>query len=206
MAQLTGVVVQSGREIEYEGVRYVQTEGQAQLGDIVRCDNSSSLADVSEGEHYLVEVNEGDVVGFLDDVGDSEGLNGELDYNIGYLSDKFTVFCRVEPAPQSPTEIRTLIESKRAELAELEAQLSEMETIGINDYARLTRRSYGGGPNGGEIVRVTHIDDSDVPYKFRLIIGDTPGWAYKDGVVKISASEAKAALLAQVEEAFESAE
>lgn len=186
MASLNGVRVLNDREIEYGGVRYMKTEGPEQTGDIVRNDVDYSF--MPEGAYYLV----------------NERLNIVVDDGdvFDYDCEENTLFRRIESAPQtpqSPAEIRAAIEKKRAEIAELEEQLEIRE----DDYVRVVGRSYNGDFTEDDIAQVTHLDESDsvYPYKIRAIIGNMTDWARAD-VVKITPAEAKAALIAQIEGAF----
>lgn len=207
MAKLDGVKTISDREIEYGGVRYVMTEGPAQLSDIVRSE-TFDRSGVEYGDYFLVDVSRWRFVGFVDDDGDTRGIDedgtGLFDYEID--GSEITPFRRVESAPQSPqspAEIRALIEQKRAEIAELEAQLEIRE----DDYVRVVGRSYSEEFTEGDIAQVTLLDESDDihPYKIRAVIGGMVDWARESAVVKITPAEAKAALIAQIEEAFLSA-
>lgn len=201
MAKLTGVKTLNDREIEYGGERYVKTEGPVQLGDIVRCD--IQLTDVTVGAYYPVEVERDGVVGFSDDVGELEGLNGYLDYDISIWASKFTVFRREENAPQSPVEIRALIEQKRAELADLEALIAPS----VGDFVRVVDGYDADEFEPGEIAKVSRVDKSDdsLPYEIGGIFADKSEWVSADAVEKITPAEAKAALIAQVEALFQSA-
>lgn len=196
MAKLTGVKKVSDREIEYGGVRYEVTEGAAQSGDIVRSD-TNDYVDVRKNGFYAVITKNG-VQGFVDDAEDYRGID---DGFIGVDSGDLTVFLRVESVPQTPqtlAEIRALIAEKRAEIEELEAQIS----INVGDFVKTTMRTYNEEIPVGVIAKVTVVDGSQVPYKLRTVIGDGGDWATKDAVVKITPAEAKAALIAQVEELF----
>lgn len=201
MAQLAGVKTISDREIEYEGVRYIKTDGAAQLGDIVRSE-THSREDVDCGSFFLVDIFRNGRVGFTDDGDDTRGINaevyGEFDYEI--LLSELTTFRRVESTPQSSSEIRALIEQKRAEIAKLEAQIA----INVDDYVRVTGRTYDGVFNAGDVAQVTHYDglDYDHPYLLRAILENSSDWANADAIVKITPAEAKAALIAQIEELF----
>lgn len=199
MAKLNGVKTLSDREIEYGGWRYVMTEGLAQVGDIVRSDKDF-YADVGLGSFYHV-VNCGDFVGFYDDDSDERGI-GDGRFEVDY--DDFTLFRRAESAPQtpqSPAEIRELIEQKRAEIAELESLI----TVGVGDYVRVVGETYNGELNAGTIGRVDGTDCSTVPYHVVAVFGGCEDWADADAIEKITPAAAKAALIAQVEEAFKSA-
>lgn len=198
MAKLTGVKALSDCEIEYGGERYVLTEGPAQLGDIVRC--GIELLGISKGVYYLIEVARDGVVGFSNDVGDFEGLNGRLDHDVSNWVPWFAVFRRAENAPQSPAEIRALIEQKRAELADLEALIAPS----VGDFVRVTKSSYNDMIAAGEIARVDKKYRSRIPYHIKSVIGDVEDWIVADAVEKITPAEAKAALIAQIEEMFQS--
>jgi|GEM_PF-7100858 len=204
MASLSGVKEINDREIEYAGARYVKTEGPAQLGDILRCDDGN-WQDIEIRAFYGITISKGGVVGFYDDGGDARGLDEDYDELMYVDSDDFTVFRQVDTAPQtpqSPAEIRAAIERKRAEIAELEAQIA----IKVDDYVRVVERTYNEELVAGDIAQVTVVDDSHVPYKLRAILGDKDDWARESDVVKITPAEAKAALIAQIEEAFEEAQ
>ncbi|MFD1270646.1 hypothetical protein ACFQ3Y_24865 [Paenibacillus motobuensis] len=207
MAKLVGVLKtdQTGDDvIYYDGVEYVKTEGPVQFGDILRCIDTDFLADISLGGYYLVNIQDGGVIGFLDDVGDSEGVNGGLDYDISYAEHKFTVFRRVE-TPQTPAEIRTAIETKRGEIAELEAKLADLSAIKLGDWVRVVADSHNGYFHDGDILRVIAVDDTVIPYQVKDCLRGARDWTCKASVVKITADEAKAALIAKVEEAFKEA-
>ncbi|RCX22921.1 hypothetical protein DFP94_101510 [Fontibacillus phaseoli] len=201
MAKLDGVKTLSDREIEYGGVRYVQTEGPARLDDILRCDDSA-VGDAEEGAFYLANISRYGIVGFVDDVNDERGLGLGTCFLFVANPSKFSVFCRVESAPHSPAEIRALIEQKREELAELEA----LFVIGVDDYVRVVSRTYNEELSAGDIAQVTVVDDSYVPYRLRAVFGNKDDWARASDVVKITPAEAKAALIAQVEDAFAEAQ
>lgn len=196
MAKLIGVKTLSDREIEYGGERYVMTDVPAQLGDILRLDKDF-YTDIEPGSFYQVVNNLGNCVAFYDDDSDVRGLGGghfPVDY------EDFTLFRRVESTQQSPTEIRALIEQKRAEIAELESLI----TVGVGDYVRVVGETYNGELSEGTIGRVDRTDHSAVPYHVVAVFGDCEDWADTDAVEKLTPADAKAALIAQVEEAFKS--
>lgn len=198
MAKLTGVKTVSDREIECGGVRYEVAEGAAQSGDIVRSD-TNDYVDVRKNGFYAVITQDG-VQGFVDDAEDYRGIDdGFIEVDSGDL----TVFRRVESVPQtsqSPAEIRALIEQKRTEIAELEAQIA----INVDDYVRVVGRTYDDELQVGDVAQVFRTDpeDDDLPYYLRSIIGNTHAWARADSIVKITPAEAKASLIAQIEELF----
>ncbi|MNW51138.1 hypothetical protein D3C74_286150 [compost metagenome] len=199
MAKLSGVKTLNDREIEYGGERYVMTEGPAQLGDVARR-NEDFYADVELGSFYRVVNDLGDCVAFYDDESDVRGLGGGR-FPVDY--EDFTLFHRVKSTPQSPDEIRALIEEKRAEIAELEAQIS----INVDDYVRVID-PYLVGDFSGDIAKVTHVDEDgcdNYTYKIRDVIGNNADWVAVDAIEKITPAAAKAALIAQIEEAFKSA-
>lgn len=203
MAKLTGVKTLSDREIEYGGVRYVETEGPALLDDIVRC-NKDLYLDVELGSFYHAINCLGDYVGFYDDNSDVRGI-GDGGFAVDY--EDFTLFRRVESVPQSYQsldEIQAAIEEKRAEIAELEAQLE----IRVDDYVRVIGHTNNDDFSAGDIAQVSFIDDSDrdgYPYKLRALFGNLYDWASASDVEKVTPAEAKAALIAQIDEAFKSA-
>lgn len=184
MAKLTGVKSIGVREIEYGGARYTESGGPPQVGDILR--NEGDYSFLTLGAYYLAEKDEdGEVYAWTD----TQTKDYEVDCN-------YTIFRRAESTPQSPTEIRAAIEKKRAEIAELEAKLLRPS---VGDYARTT---------DGDIVVIVVAEssdyDGDVPFLVRSAL-DTDGDAYWTGdCEKLTPAAAKAALIAQVEEAFKS--
>lgn len=204
MAKLNGVKTLNDHEIEHGGERYVKTEGPAQLGDIVRSE-TGLRSGAEKGEHYFVDTSRGGYVGFEDDDGDMRGVDDfeEDAFSYGIGSSEITIFRRVSNAqPQSPAEIRATIDKKRAEIAELEALL----TVNVGDYVRVEASTFNGEIDAGTIARVDKNDDSAVPYYLVSIVGGIGDWAHADDVTKITPAAAKAALLAQIEEAFKGAQ
>lgn len=203
MAKLSGVKkLNAAREIECGSERYMETEGQAQIGDILRMNDDAT--DLTRGAYYKITVMREKVPGFADDVGDVRGVAAEGDhspYDYRALPSWFTVYRHVPAPPQSPAEIRAAIEKKRTEIAELEAML----TVNVGDYVRVEKATINLKLDAGTIARVDKNDDSTVPYYLVSIVGGIGDWAHADAVTKITPAAAKAALIAQIEEAFESA-
>lgn len=200
MAKLTGVKALSDREIEYGGERYVKTEGPAQFGDIIT-PRIEFYSDVKTGAYYCLEVKRDQELWFVDDSDDLRGFGPTHKIPYAVSTHHFNIFRRVENAPQSPVEIRALIEQKRAELADLEALIAPS----VGDYVRVI-----GGYDEfkhGEIAKVSRVDKSDdsLPYEIDGIFSDKSEWVSADAVEKITPAEAKAALIAQVEALFQSA-
>lgn len=193
MAKLSGVKTDrmSDGVIYYDGTEYRKSCEKPRAGDILRCEDEYGF--LTKNAYYLAE-EDGDGSVYA-----SDNHNDE-DYEVGV---DYTVFRRVESVPQAPqtlAEIRALIEQKRAEIAELEAQIA----INVDDYVRVTGRTYDGVFNVGDVAQVTHYDgeDYDHPYLLRTIIRESSDWADADSIVKITPAEAKAALIAHVEELF----
>ncbi|WP_178023043.1 hypothetical protein [uncultured Paenibacillus sp.] len=188
MAKLTGVKSIGVREIEYGGARYKESGGPPQVGDILR--NEGDYSFLTLGAYYLAEKDEdGEVYAWTD----TQTKDYEVDCN-------YTIFRRVESTPQSPTEIRAAIEKKRAEIAELESLI----TVGVGDYVRVVGETYNGELSEGTIGRVDRTDHSAVPYHVVAVFGDCEDWADTDAVEKLTPADAKAALIAHIEEAFKS--
>jgi hypothetical protein len=196
MAKLTGVKSLGVREIEYEGARYKESGGLPQVGDILR--NEGDYSFLTLGAYYLAEKDEdGDVYVWTD----TQTKDYEVDCN-------YTIFRRVESAQQtpqsytSPVEIRAAIEQKRAELADLEALIAPS----VGDFVRVVDGHDADEFEPGEIAKVSRVDKSDdsLPYEIDGIFTDKSEWVSADAVEKITPAEAKAALIAQIEEMFQS--
>lgn len=199
MAKLSGVKTLNDREIEYGGERYVLTEGPAQFGDIIT-PRIEFYTDVETGAYYCLGVKRDQELGFVDDSDDLRGFGPTHKIPYAVSTHHFNIFRRVESTPQSPDEIRALIAQKRAEIAELESLI----TVGVGDYVRVVGETYNGELSEGTIGRVDRTDHSAVPYHVVAVFGDCEDWADMDAVEKLTPADAKAALIAQVEEAFKS--
>lgn len=200
MAKLIGVKT-VGDAIEYAGVTFEKTEGDARLGDIIVTDTNTYM-DVKKGAYYLVSSEKGKFVGFEDDGGDERGIgdNSNVEFEHDVYSSSLTIYRRVE----STLTTAQLIEQKRSqvttlssEIAELEAKQAEESTLSVGDYAKV----------GAEIVRVVLDDKSEQPYRVVSALSDdddseVSGWFAPCEIVKITPAEARAALITQVEALF----
>lgn len=210
MAKLIGVKTLSDREIEFEGVRYVVTEGPAQLRDIAQ--STEGYTDICQGGYYLVSSEGHGVTALTDDGEDAREIiyrRGDSPRILAYgvYAESFKFFRRAD-ASQTPEAIRALIDAKKAEIAELEAQLAEAVRINIGEYVRVTGRGMDEEFAIGDIAEVSSFDedDDDHPYMITDVLHAWRNeWVSADSIVKITPAEAKAALIAQVEEAFTSA-
>lgn len=194
MAKLEGVLMtdQTGDvAIYYEGAEYRKTDGPAYYDDILRSD-TNAYGFIPFGTFYKVVEDDRLELCIVDET-------GERLYDVDDESD-YTILRRV--SPQTPAEIRALIDAKEAEIAELETQLAEAERINVSDYVRLTGRSSNEDFDVGDIAQVISDDRSLLPFKLWSIVGNNYDWVCADRVVKITPAEAKAALISQVEEAF----
>lgn len=192
MAQLNGVKRPGNSAIIYEGNTYVEAEAPAQVGDIVRM-NESGFSYIPRGAFYLMRKDYGGEVTFVDEDGDDIAADED-----------FTVFRRTDPVT-TPLTTAQLIEQKRSELAELEAQLAE-ETASkrptIGEYALVVVD--GDDFPRGSVVIIAEEDGSDVPFRAELVVDrNSDEWLYEESVVKLTPAEAKAALIAQVEAIFD---
>ncbi|MCD9024346.1 hypothetical protein [Cohnella silvisoli] len=188
MAQLNEVKTVGIDVIEYEGGRYVVTEDDAAVGDIVRHD-VSGYDFLPKGSFYIVVDRSGDIQ-VVDEDGDH--MNVDLD---------FTVFRR-EVVTLSTAQ---LIEAKRAELAELEAKLAEETTLKVGDYARVIEANPDDDEiSVGDIVVIDELDTvhtDGLPYRARRV-GSYECWAWVPSATKLSPAEARTALIAQVDALF----
>ncbi|CAM2953242.1 hypothetical protein PASE110613_09260 [Paenibacillus sediminis] len=104
--------------------------------------------------------------------------------------------------PHTP---RTLLATKRAQLAQLTAEIAQIEaelTIKPGDWVRVIYRSHHDAFSDGDIVRVVLTDTTNIPYNVVSFDGKMSDWTTADSVVKITPTEAKAALLAEIEALF----
>ncbi|MNV24010.1 hypothetical protein D3C71_1150540 [compost metagenome] len=198
MAQLSGVKTISDSVIEYEGKRYEKTEGPAQVGDIVRNETYYSFMPV--GAFYEVE-ERSDGLHIVDEDGDRHyDLHDEDDYAIFGLSGSVAQSLSVSTADllsQKRTELDALTE----EITQLEARLSEEQALKVGDWARVISRTHNEEFHYGTIVRVIEKDDSSIPYYVETLAG-TRDWAVTYALEKLTPTEARAALIAEIDELF----
>jgi hypothetical protein len=195
MAKLDGVLNVSDDVIEYEGSRYREVTSAIQVGDIARQEDVSAPRYKAHGEFFLITHLDSDGDGvFYDNDGDS-------DYIDETLHREWTLFRR-EVVALSTAQ---LVERKRAELAELEALLVEESTLRVGDYARVTVAGNSDVVVSiGDIVRIDQIDlrDNERPYKAYRMLGGRPGWDLIRAAERLTPAEARAALIAQIDELF----
>lgn len=198
MAKLNGVEIVSDDVIVYEGARYVQTEEDARVGDIVN-PTTNEYADMDEEDFFLVTEARCGSVGFLDRVDDARGIDDFTDsfpYSCG--SGEVIVYRKV------PLPTAELIEKKRAELAELEAQLAEENTLKAGDWAVVIDTADTQPVPSGTVVRVKYTDNFLYPIKADLPFGifDRTTIYKPEQLRKLTSEEAKATLISQVEALF----
>lgn len=188
MAQLSGVKTVSDSVIEYQGKRYVKTEGPAQFGDLVR--NDEYYIYLPDGAFYLVH-KDGEI---RDEDGDALSFN----------EDEQVLF-RKEIPRVSTTDLiaqkRTELDALNEEITQLEAQLAEEQALKVRDWARVIDRTYNGDFDFGTIVRVDCVDGSDIPYRVEAL-GGKGDWARRESLEKITPAEARASLIAEIDELF----
>ncbi|MMZ45498.1 hypothetical protein D1872_70960 [compost metagenome] len=197
MAQLNGVVRvgSGGNVIEYNGKSYVRVSGNLQAGDIVLVTEYIREYIQTNGFYMIYIDYEG--VFLMDEDGDEFLLTGVCDL-------------RSVDVYRAELSTEALLAAKREELvkitaavAELEAKLADEKTLKVGDYARVIDPGCEPALSVGDIVVISEIDPDDD----ELTLGVHPvlnpkitAWVRTCG--KITPSEAKAVLLAQVEAQF----
>ncbi|MGG1641847.1 hypothetical protein ACIFQM_11235 [Paenibacillus sp. NRS-1782] len=209
MAALSGVIRgEVPGVIEYEGVRFGNTEEPAQVGDIVVCP-SDDYWDIDRGDCFLIDrLHEGDA-SFTDNAGDVRVINDvgcgiDASGTYGVYARDFNVYvpCGVS------TE--TLLVAKREELAKitttiaaLEMKLADEKTLKVGDYARVIDTGRSEKLAVGDIVVIYEIVPDDDELSLRVCPVLNPNHAaWVRTCRKIMPAEAKAAILAQVETQF----
>lgn len=192
MAQLNGVVRvgSGGNVIEYNGKSYVRVSGNLQAGDIVLVTEYIREYIQTNGFYMIYIDYEG--VFLMDEDGDEFLLTGVCDL-------------RSVDVYRAELSTEALLAAKREELvkitatiAELEAKLADEKTLKVGDYARHLIT--------GQVVRVVVDDQSTLPLKTVPALdtdeSDFYVWNIGPQLVKLTPTEAKAAILAQVEAQF----
>lgn len=198
MPQLKNVVKVGNEAIVYEGAAYMKTGADAEPGDIVRSE-CYDLEHYPLGAFYFVWGYDGHTCITDEDEDDYGRVSGDPD---------FTVFRRVAEPGANPLITIQLVEQKRAELAEFERALAEelankRPTVG--SYALVTD-DVGDNFGIGAVVRVIHEDGSTLSFKTvpALLSDETDAytWYEEHTIKRLTPTEAKAALLAQIEALF----
>ncbi|WP_068616536.1 hypothetical protein [Paenibacillus tuaregi] len=96
---------------------------------------------------------------------------------------------------------RTELAALTAEITALETQLAEEQALKVGDWARVVSRTYNEEFHHGDIVRVITVDSSDIPYQVESAGGMTD-WACSTSLEKITPADARAALIASIDELF----
>lgn len=185
MAELNGVQKVNDNEIIYGCTRYVKTEDTAQVGDIVvkHCDYYEVVPDTTG---YTVS----DAVDGVSIIGDDDEM---------FVYHRYPVFRKTTATTAE------LIEKKRAELAQLEAQLADElfdQRPKTGDFAiTLEDETEFGAGSVVKIIEAEPVDyEGDLPFLVRAVLGKKYTWI--GDCKKITPTEAKAALLSQVEALF----
>ncbi|MNT16878.1 hypothetical protein D3C72_1520040 [compost metagenome] len=101
-----------------------------------------------------------------------------------------------------------LLAQKRNELADLNAEIMELEdllaeeqALKVGDWARVIRPTHNEDIRFGAVVRVIETDESTVPYYVETASGQKD-WARSIALEKLQPAEAHGALLAEIDELF----
>lgn len=193
MARLIGVKNRGEGFIEYNGEYYEaqHVDAQAIAGDIVRHDHGFSY--IPAGTYDILDH-------------DLEYADGDGDY-WSYDNDNDTLFRKVPSISESLATKRTQLATLTAEIAELEAQLTEESRLRVGDYARVIDGPEGGRFEEGSIMLVTEVAKAQSAiYPIGAVsplLGYVAFEAFKpEDLVKITPEEARASLIAKIDAHF----
>lgn len=144
MAALEGVKL-IVEKIEYNGQTYVKSDDPAEVGDIVRMNDSTW--DVTEGNYYEVIS--------VDEDGDPE-VYDDVDYVHNIFGDDYTVFKRTESVKSSDDGVITSVstqyrEQESAKWAKIGRKVGEYRA---GDLVEILRTRPAAGVEAGEIAEV----------------------------------------------------
>ncbi|ANY67712.1 hypothetical protein BBD42_15495 [Paenibacillus sp. BIHB 4019] len=195
MAQLNGITAVSDNEIIYEGLTYKAHSGAVQAGDIARWDGIDYSAKPAGAYFRIIELDS-----------DDDGIFTDSEADVDYISTHdadWTIFRLATTTAQLLDAKRKAVETLTEEISQLEAKLSEENTLKVGDYARFVS---GDEYAVGTIVVVNLIDELEPhwPYGVRSILATNecrPEDSVKRAQIeRLTPAEARAALLTQIDE------
>ncbi|ARF66543.1 hypothetical protein B7C51_00155 [Paenibacillus larvae subsp. pulvifaciens] len=155
MSKLREINGEVYRELDRKDVQNIK------VGDYILYEEDHSRYLTLNKPYEVVEVgydtDSGLYVDILDDDGD--------EYDV--VGDEYVVLEKIGAA-DDPDVIKFMISSRKEQIAELEEKLEEASRLGVGDYAKIIEvdpcdSSYGVAV--GDIVQVTHTDDTNLPYR-----------------------------------------
>ncbi|MDT2258320.1 hypothetical protein [Paenibacillus larvae] len=104
-------------------------------------------------------------VGYDTDSGLYVNIFDDNDDDYDVVGDEYVVLEKISAA-DDPDVIKFMISSRKEQIAELEKKLEEASRLKVGDYAKVIELSPADlGVAVGDIVQVTHTDDTNLPYR-----------------------------------------